>query len=97
MLYLYSFWNFSSVISLKERRQKTRHSSRLRPMPLRNRVYWSRPKCFRCDWSRSVMCKLRMHRGKFWDRVSMEAAVMVLRPEMLASAVVYAASGAVKD
>ena len=43
------------------------------------------------------MCKLRMHRGKFWDRVSMEAAVMVLRPEMLASAVVYAASGAVKD
>lgn len=38
-----------------------------------------------------------MQRGKFWESVSMEDAVMAERPSMLASEVEYAASGAVKD
>ena len=84
-------------MSLKERRQKVMHSSRLRPMPLRNNVYCSRPKCFRCEFSRSVMCRLRMHSGKFCESVSMLFAVIVERPSMLASEDEYAASGAVKD
>jgi hypothetical protein len=37
-----------------------------------------------------------MHRGKFCDSESIEFAVIVLRPSILASEEEYAASGAVK-
>lgn len=38
-----------------------------------------------------------MQRGKFWESVSIELALIADNPSMFASELEYAASGAVKD
>lgn len=62
-LYLYSLLNASSVIFRNPVRQKMRHSSRLSPTPLRNSVYWSRPRCFRWASRRRARCRFAMQAG----------------------------------
>jgi hypothetical protein len=38
-----------------------------------------------------------MHKGKFWESVSIELALIADSPSIFASELEYAASGAVKD